>query len=231
MYRDIDKENGWIIREIIEPGANERHTHYFYRKKRAPRIELNSILAQQLAGYVLIEKDLRNVMIWLDEVERIYPQEERPKESIISPDRERFNIIKALTVAALSFYGKSFSKCDGRRAQLHRKNINEEFREAHDDVMRRRHHFAAHSGADKFEEVRIALVLYPSKKSDDLPEVFKELTQPDLWDDTSVDITFPNLVKHVRGMVMEKMHKLEKRLLYDEILSHGKEYWYKKAKK
>ena len=230
--REVKKGYGWKVQEIIEPDTKRRRTRYFYKNKRAPRVQITSKIAKQLAGYALIEKDLRNVLLWLHEIDEMFPDNERPNVSSISPDRERFIIVKALYVAALTFYGKCFSQCEGRKIKLEKRIIDDEYIEHHDHVMHMRHNFAAHSGADSFEEVKVALVLYPSKRVKAEPILFKELTQPDaMLSHPNDEVGFKELVEHLQAKVLDKMNTLERKIMKDEILSKGQDYWYRRAKK
>lgn len=223
---------GWKIREILDPYTSERYNQYFYKNKRAPRIELRTKIAKQLAGYTLIEKDLRNVALWIKEIDKLFPSSERPGGAFISPDRERFNVIKGLYVAALSFYGKCFTQCEGRKVKLDKKFIDDKYHEIHDNIMHMRHNYAAHSGSDTFEEVKIALVLYPNKNTKLLPRVVKELQQADMmYQSADEKLHFIDLVEHTRLRVLNKMEVIEKRILENDILPQGKDHWYKLAKK
>lgn len=95
--------DGWEIHAILDQSQHKRITKYFYKRKKAPRIELKDKISQQLAGYTLIEKDLRNAITWLEEIEILLPEKHR-KDSNISSDRNTFNKIKGNYVAALTFY-------------------------------------------------------------------------------------------------------------------------------
>lgn len=53
--------------------------------KEGPPCQLDSVLSQQLAGYALIEKDLRNVLVWLEEIDTIFPKTERPRGDLDQP--------------------------------------------------------------------------------------------------------------------------------------------------
>ena len=105
-------------------------------------------MARQMSGYVLIEKDLRSAAIWLAEINKIRGDDVLldHKGSRHSKDRERYNLVKGLFVAALTFYGKAFSQCEGRRVKLERRQLETEFHEAHDEAISFRNYFAAHSG-------------------------------------------------------------------------------------
>ncbi len=229
--RVIDKGNGWTIKEAVFKSSDfKRHTKYFYKNKVAPRVEIKTKVAAQLAAYALIEKDLRNILIWLHEIEAIFPKQDRPTHSSISPDRNKFNIIKGLFVASLTFYGKCFTTCEGRKIKLEKSWLDEKYQTAHDKIINARHNFAAHSGADKFEEVKVALVFSPRKKDDFRPILYKELLQADLMLFDKTEISFSELVTHVQDKVIDKMRRLESKILDEDIYPKGKEYWYRKAK-
>ncbi|WP_036550182.1 hypothetical protein [Nitrincola lacisaponensis] len=229
--KEIKRPDGWVIQEIIDPKTGERKNRYFYKRNRAPRVQLKSKVAQQLAGYSLIEKDLRNVITWLTEIDKLHPRDShKSKPFQASPNRETFNIVKGLYVASLTFYGKCFTSCDGRRVKIEKSIIDDKFKEAHEDIMHMRHNFAAHSGADSFEEVKIALVLHPKVKSNMKPEIFRELSQADFKDSHEEDVRFLRLAEHVRRKVISKIDSLAERIYEKEIRPKGKKYWYNQAK-
>ena len=228
--REIDRGDGWKIEERISSDGTIRR-RYFYKNRQAPRIQIKSKIAQQLAAYVLIEKDLRNVLVWIDEINKLFPQSERLCKTSISSDRKRFNVIKGLFVASLISYGKCFTACEGRKTKLDKKIIDIEYHEVHDQVMHMRHNFAAHSGVDSFEEVKVAIVLPPKKHRGMLPILFKELIQADimLYDNKEVDMKA--LIEHVQKKVFQKIEKLSDKIMTEEIVVKGEDYWYRLAKK
>ena len=227
--REINRPDGWTIQEILEKETGNRLTRYFYKRKRAPRVQLDSKVAQQLAAYTLIDKDLRNVIVWLSEIEKLHSRE-KFKGCHISQDREIYNIVKSLYVASLTFYGKCFTSCEGRKLKLEKSLVDTNFLKTHDDVIHMRNNFSAHSGTDSFEEVKIALVLNPKIKSNMKPEIFRELCQADFKDSDNDDLRFLRLVEHVQVKVAYKINSLIERIYEKEILPKGKEYWYSRAK-
>ena len=232
--REKDVGGGWKIQEFLltkEGSRIGRHTRYLYKDKLAKRIPLTGKLAENLAGYALIEKDLRSILIWLAEIDKMYPKVEQGKDSAISPDRERFDVIKGLFIASLIFYGKCFSSCEGRRTKLDRKLLNREYRDTHHEIIIMRHNLAAHSGADKFEDVVISLVLPPKKKQNLSPNIFRELSQADLVISDEDEVSFEELVKHVQKKVLDKIKVVEDKILNEEVMTKGKDYWYRQAKK
>ncbi|MGZ7307030.1 hypothetical protein ACXWRJ_09320, partial [Streptococcus pyogenes] len=94
-------------------------------------------ISEQYGAYSLIEKDLRSVIIWLNEIEKLAPEDlDRWK----NPDK--MNLVKGLFVAALTFYGKCFTSCEGRRVKLEKTIIDPEYLDLHDHIMKLRHNFA-----------------------------------------------------------------------------------------
>lgn len=222
-------DGDWRVKEIIEPASGKTHRLYSYKRKPCRRVLLNSRLVDQLSGYVLIEKDLRNVLVWLKEIEKLHVDASSIKghHYAISPDRERYNLIKGLFVAALTFYGKCFSKCDARPVKLEQVQLNERYHALHDDCISYRHNFAAHSGAKKLEYVEIALV-YPQKLKPGIePRIYRELYQPDLLWPSGEDISLVELVEHVRSVANAKIVRLEKKILEEEVIPKGFVFWRK----
>ena len=222
------KQGHWEIHEILDPNSVKRITKYFYKRKAAVRVQLKDRISQQLAGYALIEKDLRNVIYWLKEIRKLIG-DDRGKGAQISDDRERYMIVKGLFVSSLTFYGKCFTKCEGRKIKLDRRFVSEDLRECHDWAMHLRHNFAAHSGSDEFEDVKIALVLPPYNKSTTIePMIFREIMQ---HDSSEGDTEFIALVESVHKDVETKINKLISTIYEKEVLPKGKDYWYKMGKK
>ncbi|MEZ8794571.1 hypothetical protein AB6D86_22115 [Vibrio splendidus] len=214
--------DGWIIEEVFDP-VQGRYNKYYYGKKLAPQIAMTDKISQQYAAYTLIEKDLRSVEFWLREIERLKPS---PLERVKDPDK--MNVIKGLFVAALTFYGKCFTSCEGRKVKLETKVIPEQHKDTHEQVMRLRHNYAAHSGADNFEEAKVSLVLHPSIKSDIKPQLYSELTQPDYA--TNSELNFCELVSDLQVIVFNKRSEVGDVVLEKVVRPKGKKHWYKLAK-
>lgn len=217
----------WSVREVVEPGSGKIHRIYSYKGKICKRIPLDSQLAKQLAGYVLIEKDLRSAGLWLAEIQKIRGHDALLDErgNRRAPDRERYNIVKALFVAALTFYGKAFAQAEGRRVKLERRQVGSEFQEAHDDAISFRNNFAAHSGAKLLERAQVSIALPPKGKKAS-PNLYREMDQPD-WLMYREGKTFAELFAHVHLIPVRKMAELERKILEDEVLPKGYAYWEK----
>jgi|SRR5690554_749592 len=214
--------DGWTIIETFIPGKGLSN-EYLYEEKPAPSVQMTDKISEQYGAYSLIEKDLRSVIIWLDEIEKLAPEDlDRWKNPA------KMNLVKGLFVAALTFYGKCFTSCEGRGVKLEKSMIDPEYLDLHDHIMKLRHNFAAHSGAENFEEVKVSLALHPSKKSAMKPQLYSELSQPDYL--IGEDVPFKALAESIRKKVFEKRARVGDTVLERVVLPKGKMYWYKKAK-
>lgn len=214
--------DGWTIVETFIPGKGLENEYYF-EGKLAPSVRMTDKISEQYGAYSLIEKDLRSVIFWLQEIEKLSPEHmDRPG------NHDKMNLIKGLFVAALTFYGKCFTSCEGRKVKLERKFVDEEYIEAHDHIMKLRHNFAAHSGAESFEEVKVSLALHPSKKSDMRPQLYTELVQPDYI--SGEELAFKALADNLREKVLEKRSAVGEVVLEKTVAPKGKMHWYRKAK-
>lgn len=214
----------WTVKEIVELNG-EIHRYYYYKGKACKRITLDSPLAKQLAGYVLIEKDLRSAGSWLTDIQRLRGDDalHDQKGSRRSPDRERYDIVKGLFVAALTFYGKAFAQAEGRKIKLERRQLEADFHDAHDEAIAFRNNFAAHSGAIGLERARVALAL-PPKGKDIHPNLYTEMDQPDLLMYRS-GRSFSELFTHAHLIPVRKINELRQKILDDEVLPRGYAYW------
>ncbi len=215
--------DGWVIEEVFDP-IKGRYNKYYFGGKLAPQVLMTDKVSQQYAAYTLIEKDLRNVMFWLNEVERLQPNSlERVK------DPDKMNVVKGLFVAALTFYGKCFTSCEGRKIKLEAKMIPDQHLDTHEQVMRLRHNYAAHSGEGNFEEAKVSLVLHPNKKSEMKPQLYSELLQPDYI--SKQGLNFGELVSDLQTIVLNKRSQVGDVVLEKIVRPKGKSHWYKLAKK
>lgn len=223
--------DGWGIDEFLDASSGKVYRRYTYKRKPCIRVVLNSRLSQQLAGWTLIEKDLRSVEVWLNEISSRHTEAPKGKGHSYghSSDREIYNLIKGLFVAALTFYGKCFSKCEGRPVKMERAQLEERYRVMHDECISYRHNFAAHSGAAKIERVEIAVVLPDKLRCGVLPRIYRELNQPDLaWPIGDWQVSFQQLVEHAMGIARRKISLLSDKILKEEVLPKGYEYWRKR---
>ena len=222
--------DGWSVNEFLDKSSGKVYRRYTYKRKPRVRVVLNSKLSQQLAGWTLIEKDLRSVSVWLNEIAAHHTDTTKRKGESYehSRDRETYNLIKGLFVAALTFYGKCFSKCEGRPVKMERVQLKERFRTLHDECLSYRHNFAAHSGAAKIESVEVALVFPEKLRVGVAPRIYRELIQPDLVWPSGDEVTFQQLVEHARDIAKAKISRLSDKILNEEVLPKGYNYWRKR---
>ncbi len=222
-------EYPWSNRFVIDPNTGKTFYKYFYKRKPAYRIEICTPTAKALAGYALIEKDVRSALFWLNSIIKILKDDKNWAESKIhhksSSDREQMNLVKGLFVAALTFYGKCFSQCKGRRIKLEVSNLDKEFHDDHELAMMFRHNFAAHSGAELLEYTQIIVALDKKKKS--LPHFSIDLMQPDVMAADNI-YDFVKLFEHAKAFTDKKIEVLTLKVK-EYIVSKGSEYWYKKT--
>jgi len=221
-------KNGYEVKEFVEPNSTKTHRIYTYNGKPCRRVIMDTRLCKQLAGYALMEKDLRSATVWFSEIDELRKGEAEFKGGKVSRDRKTYNIVKGLFVAALTFYGKCFSKCEGRPVKLERNQLEERFRIVHDELIKLRHNFAAHSGDERVEFVEIALVVPRAKNPLVLPNLYRELFQPDLMIVKPGDISLLDAVEHARQVTLKKIEFLSKKILEEEVFPKGREYWLKK---
>jgi hypothetical protein len=195
--------------EHIDATDNCPRRQYFYGDIPCTALPLTSAKAKQLAGYSLIEKDLRNAIFWAGEIEKRH--NEKPHDNRLAHNAkniDNYNLIKGLFVAMLTIYGKCFAGCEGRRAKLDRRIVDEKYLDLHDRCISYRNNFAAHSGAERLERVSVVAVVPNSGSTRSVTmKVFRELDQPDLFWPTSSP-TLAELFESVRAKVVTKIDSL-----------------------
>ena len=228
-YNKDDLGAGWSKKTALDPKSGKSFNRYFYKRRKAHCIEIDTPKAKVLSGYALIEKDLRSAIVWLNEIIELldfYPGFDQKNGYVKSgQDRDKFNVAKGLFVAALTFYGKSFSQCEGRRIKLERSNLDEALHEQHDEAMSFRHNFAAHSGARKIEMVRVVIALDSRKRKGTPPYMGRELSQPDSPVKSDIEDMI-ELFKHAQKYTNDKIETLTKKVYSEDILEKGSDYWY-----
>lgn len=223
---------GFSHRQFVDPTTGATKRIYRYRGKPCTAIVLSSPKARQASGYLLIEKDIRSCLAWLDEIDS--RNDEGPTDqgikSYVGKDRANYTIIKGLFVALLSFYAKSFTRCEGRKIKLDKKNLAPEFHTIHEHMMLLRHNFAAHSGSELVEEARMVVLLSPNKKKGRFKaQLIKELEQPDVLVTRPGDKSIRDLLVHVQGIAAGKIDVLTKSIEADEIPQLGRKVFAPKA--
>ena len=210
---------GFSHRHFVDPNTGKTKRIYKYKGKACQVVVHTSQKAKQLSGYVLIEKDIRNCFAWLDEIEA--RNDEGPTDQGIrsyeGKDRANYTIIKGLFVALLTFYAKSFTRCEGRKIKLDKSKLDPEFHQIHEHLMILRHNFAAHSGAELIEMARVVTLFSPIKKGKFKAQTIKELEQPDLLVTKPGDKSMRDLLLHTKSIVDAKIQSLSELIELEEV--------------
>lgn len=213
---DASSSDAFSEQHFVDKVTGKTYRKYTYKRKPCKTVVMTSKRAEQLAGYTLIEKDLRSCLAWLDEIDGRHGPTDKQDFFIHNTDRPTYTIIKGLFVALLTFYAKCFTQCEGRRIKLDRKKLDPQFHEIHDSCMNMRHNFAAHSGAEKIEQARIVAAYSPPKKGKLSIKLYRELDQPDMFGTSDGEVSIRTLLNHVHGMVKSKIEDLTKAVQNEE---------------
>jgi hypothetical protein len=230
-HGDVDIPAHYTVKVHLNKATGQVHRTYFYKRRPCYRVLHDTPLAKQLAGYTLIEKDLRSALAWIANINILadpQPKNGRPQFGR-GQNRDVYNTIKGLMVATLTFYGKCFVKAGARRIKLERSQLDPSYQSIHDMVMEYRHNFAAHSGDLAVENVQIAVVFPKDSRVNALPNLYRELEQPDHIDNWDGRVQTRELIEHVQGIVNKKIDFLMQKILVEEVLPLGRDKWEKQA--
>ncbi|WP_102363275.1 hypothetical protein [Vibrio cyclitrophicus] len=216
----------------IDPQTGQAHVHYFWKRNKVPLVEITGKLPNKLSGLTLIQKDLGNALKWMQLAQNLAKGTDITGNFVKANNRETFDVIKALFVASLTFYGKCFTEANGRNAQASRNWLDEDYKELHDYYMNFRHNFAAHSGDEKIELAKTFVLLHPKKKQELLPFLPTIRLQPDvvLPRTDSEEKGLEDLIVYVSKLVTERYNKLSQKIIHDLVLVEETAYWREKAK-
>ena len=224
--------NNWTVIEKINSENYSIENEYFFKGKNAYKIRLESKTAENLAGYLLIQRDIKNIISWLDLLEKIIHKiygKNIPKTLQLrsTPESEDYDLAKSLFVSLITFYGKLFVKAEGRKVKLE-KNIygeDEYFKGMHDELIRQRNDFVAHSGNNKIEGVNVVLLIDSDKNSNEIPIITREVFQPN-----APSIEYINSIRrvmdHLKSKIDYKTSSIQEKI-YNNIVSKGKHFYYK----
>ena len=156
-WKRVDKD--WYQKTFINALGKPVIT-YHYKRKSAPAIPtllLQTKLAQQLCGHILIKKDIRDTILFIQEHNKILQTCEDIGSNVI---------IKGLTRATVITYGKCFTTADGRKTKLDKKKHiqNARNQDTHELLMEMRHQYIAHAGKSIHEKICLPLLCPPPKE-------------------------------------------------------------------
>ncbi|NNA05930.1 hypothetical protein HBN65_03770 [Pseudomonas lundensis] len=176
----------------------------------------------------MIDKDLRTAIEWAKKISELYCRDISNSAYTDSTGLAGREIIKALFVAALSFYGKCFTVGKGRPMKLEDKNVPKELLDAHKTAMLWRHNYASHGGNAGIEEAQVLFVrqknIKPGRQFG--YGVMVEIIQPDLmlFEDKDSDVWLA-LFEGVRANVLKKIQSLKDKIAKEEVESDPHKYF------
>ena len=225
MRSDTSEPPPTVARRVDQQTGVPEAT-YYWDGQLAPKIEIAGRLVEQLSGCSMIAKDLDNSLKWFRQAENMSNEHRSPSDGgyIHMTAREQFDTVKALFVAAVTFYGKCFTESSGRRAQLSRADLDLKYRETHDHFMAYRHNLAAHSGEGGFESAKTFVLITPDRKGF-VPLLPTARFQHDLALSDKGDIGFGELIEHARAKAGQRYDKLARKIINELILPAGVEFW------
>lgn len=195
-------ENGWHKKTYINKSGQPIYTYYYQRKSSKPgiTIEINTRLSRHYCAYILIEKDLQDILGFIDIL-----------LELINTKEEKNNLlIKALSRAIVVTYGKCFTQADGRKIKLDVEIIPKERKIIHNELMNMRHNYVAHAGISQHEVCRGMYVLPSEGKARKLGTIpctyFSELRQT-LTTQIIVHKEAMQLIKHMLRIVEQTLAK------------------------
>ncbi|MGU9850283.1 hypothetical protein ACU680_05765 [Pseudomonas koreensis] len=216
----------WKSYVHLNAATGQRESTYTYMGRKCVKFVLDSHLCKQMLAYAAIERDLTAAIVWLKKISDIKlpsANDALHVDSSAMVDRE---IVKALFVAAISFYGKCFTVGDGRSVKLERIMLPEELRETHDTAMTYRHDYVSHSGSRGIESGRAYFV---RQKNIERGKPFGygikvEMFQPDLvWFREGDSNLWIELFEGARSVAEKKLNLLQEKIYVEEIESKSDE--------
>lgn len=221
-----------MVKVKIVDGIEVRHLQYpdarievLYKKDGAvlPKVPLKGHYVDQYISFMLLDKDLRNVISWCAMIKDITDSLDKEK-NFQDPDINKNILIKSLFVSMITIYGKCFTEAKGRRFKLERKIIPDEYKELHDGFMNTRHNFTAHKGDFKYDTGQMNLLL-PGKKRKMHCHIFSELQQVNfMGNDNDLERAII-LCEHLRTTLSDKRNQLLSKIYEEKIHTKDVKYW------
>lgn len=139
--------------------------HYGAKIKPAAKFfEIDSHKSKQLCSYKLIEKDLRDVRIFLNEYDRLLKSHSGKFKGPNNTPTEGI-LAKALLSAITIHYFRCFPGGYGRTAHLQEQSISESNQQTHNFLKALRNQYIAHSDESDFESCKSVFLIPPEKAS------------------------------------------------------------------
>jgi hypothetical protein len=169
---------------------------------------------------------LSNAHEWLLEAEKLIDTleiEGDPKYTRLT-DRKLGNQIKSLFVSAVVFYAKAFVRADGRNATMNKSMLDPNFHAAHDEMMKFRNNFVAHSGDQQAEYGDSNILLWEVDADNFSLYVQTNRTQLDFAVPSGDCKRFALLIEHVMAKAEDHYKKLATKTI-EWGLKRGSTFW------
>lgn len=218
------------VERYIDQATGKPVIRYMWDNVLIDHVELRGAIVDRFSGLSLIEKDLNNALAWFKKAERIAIDASPPDTTdayFSASARDVFDDVKAFFVAALAFYAKAFTEANGRKAQLQRDWLKQEFRGVHDYYMAMRNNFAAHSGDLRIEDTSTQVLLIPDGHSYRI-KLHTNRIQPDIYFHEIDGRGFAELVEHAIKIVTQR-HSDSGDKIGAAVLNEDLKYWLLKA--
>lgn len=206
---------------------------YEYNGRSVPAVELRGPRTEVITGFSQIKADLMDALAWIRTATSVCEREAHDLDGQLGFDTGETQTARGLFIGAVTFYGKAFTSCPGRRARLEPESLDQRFHDAHEWCMTYRHAYAAHSGEEKIERSTLYLLFHPNRKHAAalLPIIRVEGARPNLALVAPDGTALEDLLEHAISVAQIKKQKAGQALIDKEVKKKGFEHWYSAAKK
>ncbi len=219
IREDWEKLDRWWYRKAFISNSEPKFTyHYKSKLSRSCKVfEVTTKKTNQLCGFMLIEKDLRDSIELLNEYSKLFTAS---GGTLFSKNI----VLKGLMKAIVITYGKCFSRADGRKIKLSRKDIPKEYEIVHEDLINMRNQYVAHSGKTNLERCKFVFLLPPEKKG----KTVRVLTCHELYQTTGTSDFFGNAKFLMEKVIINLKNKISclKNNIQEEIDSISRDKFY-----
>lgn len=190
--------------------------------------------AEALAGYSLIQKDLKFCKNILTTAIDLCGGNLSSKDSLYVRESIDMNadLLKAMTISFIITYGKCYTQANGRKITLNHKDIfkNEStLRIIHDNLIDIRNNYVAHAGNTSLEVATITILLDADEQSTESPKVIANTNHMYATDQTLYE-AWLDIICFVEIKLKDMMEKKLKYLNETELKDIPRSYLYKLAR-
>ena len=209
---------------IITMHGEHLYTYHNGRQDSEPSIVIiwNTTKAKKLLGFVAIEKDLSDTLIFLEEYNRLLEVIDASEYGSVVCKNNTI-LLKAILRSIVITYGRCFVEADGRGTKLETKDVgfDPRFIEFHNYIMDMRHQYVAHAGKSEHEEFIIVCPLSRTTEGN----LMYSTTTPLLTEGNqmvghdSFAYEYTNIIGNVLAYVRKKMDKYQNVVLEEILMS------------